>query len=266
MNNLAAPDEIPFTLRESKRATRIRLLVSKGGLEVVVPAGTPKGVAEKFIKANRDWVVRTLIKVCGGVPTPPQDTYADLPLLAHINKPAPAPQVDSVSLRALGKNIEIRYVQIPMLPGRVTLLPSPPGTLKTLTIYCANSDAPPRKAVADALRGWLRNEAKAFLPGYVYSLSDELGIRRPTQIRIGFQRTIWGSRSTSGRISLNAPLLFLPPHLLRHVVVHELCHTVHMNHGKRFHELLEKFNPAAERNSAELHHAGSHVPDWVRGK
>lgn len=266
MNPLAAPDEIPFTLRESKRAKSIRLVVTKSGLEIVVPVGTRQTVAEKFIAANRDWVVRTLIKVCGSVPTPPQDAYADLPLLAHLNKPAPSPPVASINLRALGKTIEIRYVKIPMLPGRVTLLPSPPGTLSTLTIYCANPDAPPRKAVADALRGWLRNEAKAFLPGYVNAHSDETGIRRPTQIRIGFQRTIWGSRSTSGRISLNAPLLFLPPHLLRHVVVHELCHTVHMNHGKRFHELLEKLDPAAERNSAELHDAESHVPEWVRGK
>lgn len=266
MNKPAAPDKIPFTLRESKRAKRVRLLVSKSGLEVVVPVGTRKVLVEKFIEANRDWVVRTLVKVCGGVPTPPQDSYSDLPLLAHFNKPAPPPRIDSVTLRALGRNINVRYVKAPMLPSRATLLPTPPGALKPLTLYCANPDAPPRKAVADALRGWLRSEAKAFLPGYVNALSDETGMKRPTQTRIGFQRTVWGSRSNSGRISLNAPLLFLPPHLLRHVVVHELCHTVHMNHGKRFHELLKKLDPAAERNAAELHNAESHVPDWVRGK
>ena len=63
---------------------------------------------------------------------------------------------------------------------------------------------------------------------------------------------------------MNAPLLFLTPELLRHVVIHELCHTQYMNHGQRFHLLLERLDPEADRHAAELKKAETLVPLWAR--
>lgn len=48
----------------------------------------------------------------------------------------------------------------------------------------------------------------------------------------------WGSCSVKRNINLNINLVNLPEHLIRYVILHELCHLVYMNHGAQFHSLL----------------------------
>ncbi len=49
----------------------------------------------------------------------------------------------------------------------------------------------------------------------------------------------WGSCSVKRNINLNINLINLPEHLIRYVILHELCHLVYMNHGAQFHALLD---------------------------
>ncbi len=239
------------------------MVVHASGLEVVVPKGARRELAEKFVESNRDWAIRTLKKICGKVPILPYDTYPDLPLFARLFEQPPPPKVTTINLRSLGEIYEVNYIRVPMLNGLATILtPSDPRS-RQITIYCSKPDKPPHAAVAFALKEWLREKAKAFLPEYVNEIASEVGMKRPTQIRIGFQRTVWGSRSTSGRISLSAPLLFLPPDLLHHVVVHELCHVIHMDHSTKFKNLLNKLDPDSERHSKALNKAEAYIPSWI---
>ena len=32
----------------------------------------------------------------------------------------------------------------------------------------------------------------------------------------------------------------LPDELIDYVIIHELCHTIHKNHGPKFHQLLDR--------------------------
>jgi predicted metal-dependent hydrolase len=77
------------------------------------------------------------------------------------------------------------------------------------------------------------------------------------------QKSLWGSCSSKGNISLNSRLLFLPPRLVRHVLLHELCHLREMNHSKHFHSLLENLDPDARLHARELKQAWSMVPGWA---
>ncbi len=54
------------------------------------------------------------------------------------------------------------------------------------------------------------------------------------------QRTRWGSCSSRNNISLNMNLVSLPGELRDYVILHELVHTKHKNHGKRFWTALDK--------------------------
>ena len=60
----------------------------------------------------------------------------------------------------------------------------------------------------------------------------------------------WGSCARRGngcaasyRITLALRLMALPPVLADYVMLHELCHMRHMNHGTAFHSLLERLCP-----------------------
>ena len=67
-----------------------------------------------------------------------------------------------------------------------------------------------------------------------------------------YMRSQWGSCSARGRLSLNTHLVKTPVALVEYVVLHELCHLKHHNHGKRFHGLVEKYMPDWRSRSNEL--------------
>ena len=51
-------------------------------------------------------------------------------------------------------------------------------------------------------------------------------------------RSRWGCCDAKKRIVFNYKLLMLPADIQRYVIVHELCHTVHMNHSAEFYALV----------------------------
>ena len=77
------------------------------------------------------------------------------------------------------------------------------------------------------------------------------------------QRTLWGSYSSSGTLSLNYKLLFLPPELVDYVVLHELAHTRHMDHSRAFWRLLDKMIPGARDLDDQVNDAATLVPRWL---
>lgn len=63
------------------------------------------------------------------------------------------------------------------------------------------------------------------------------------KIRIGSQKTRWGSCSSRGTISYNWHLVLMPEIILDYVVVHELCHLIEMNHSPQFWSRVENVLP-----------------------
>lgn len=84
---------------------------------------------------------------------------------------------------------------------------------------------------------------------------EKLTIRR--------QRTRWGSCSARGTISLNCCLLFQRPEVVRYLMIHELAHTRHMNHSKRFWQCVARHCPEYKSLDRQLREGWKHVPAWV---
>jgi predicted metal-dependent hydrolase len=85
----------------------------------------------------------------------------------------------------------------------------------------------------------LRHEARRVLPARLQTLAGRYGFSY-AGVRIANTRSRWGSCNSKGKISLSLSLMLLPAHLVDYVLLHELCHTVEMNHKEGFWKLLNK--------------------------
>jgi predicted metal-dependent hydrolase len=63
------------------------------------------------------------------------------------------------------------------------------------------------------------------------------------KISFRHQKARWGSCTSQGNISISTRLLFAPDDVLEYVCVHELAHLIHMNHSKKFWNLVEEVIP-----------------------
>ena len=66
----------------------------------------------------------------------------------------------------------------------------------------------------------------------------------PAKWTVRDMHTRWGSCSLkTRRITLNLKLFHKADPCVEYVIVHELCHLIHPDHGKEFYALLEKELP-----------------------
>ena len=66
---------------------------------------------------------------------------------------------------------------------------------------------------------------------------------RLTDLRYRKTKTKWGHCTREGVIQLNWQLMMTPEPVRHYLITHELCHLVHMNHSKRFWDLVERHCP-----------------------
>ena len=90
-----------------------------------------------------------------------------------------------------------------------------------------------RAQVLAAIDRWYRREARRRIEPLAGVEGRRLGLEAK-KVRIGNQRTRWGSCSTSGTLSFNWRLMIGRPEALHYVVVHELMHLRHHNHSRNF--------------------------------
>jgi predicted metal-dependent hydrolase len=65
----------------------------------------------------------------------------------------------------------------------------------------------------------------------------------PSQIEIKTYRARWGSCTSAGKVQFNWKLMMAPEFVVDSVVVHELCHLLHMHHGAEFWAQVQRAMP-----------------------
>ena len=108
-----------------------------------------------------------------------------------------------------------------------------------------------REFILSGLTALIRREAKLYLPGRLSELADKYRFRY-NKVFLKNNRSNWGSCSAKGNINLNINLMRLPSELCDHIILHELCHLKHRNHGAEFHELLDKLCDGKEREFSRI--------------
>ena len=108
-----------------------------------------------------------------------------------------------------------------------------------------------RKAPVNPEVEKMRSLAKGYLPARLASLAQIYGFHY-NRVFIKNNVSNWGSCSSKGNINLNLRLVSLPLELQDYVMLHELCHLRHLNHGREFHALLESVCPGHRELARQL--------------
>ena len=227
---------IPVTVTRNRRARKVWLkLRSCRGIEVVLPYRVSAAEVPSILERHSAWLLERLAELRARGEAPDQN-----PLPEH------------VELAFLGRRFDITYEEGPraeLHAGedrlRVVL---PPGAVG---------------AGALLLQMWLVDLGKVHLVPFCRELAVAHGVAL-TSVRVRNQSGRWGSCSARAGISLNAKLLFLPRHLARNVVLHELCHVEHRNHGPAFWTALRGLDPLTDEHEARIRTAWAGLPAWSK--
>ncbi|MHB8812354.1 MAG: M48 family metallopeptidase [Steroidobacteraceae bacterium] len=225
-----------WSVRESQRARRLTVRVfHTGRVEVVVPFRTSARAVERFLERHRAWIERKREEARRRAGPP---------------APFPPPLIELAACEQAWR------VHLAEGPRRARIASSGSGLL-ALVGGIGNG-----QSVRQALRRWLTEHACQVLGPQLAEGARELGFSYQ-RVLIRRQRTRWGSCSTRGTISLNCCLLFQRPAVVRYLMIHELAHTQHMNHSRRFWHCVARHCPEYRSLDRELLDGWRRVPDWV---
>ena len=231
---IAGPPPHGWRVRISKRARRLSINVfAHGGVEIVVPPRTSARTVADFVRSERSWIDNT------------RRSIALLP-----SDPGPALPT-RIELRAIHESIEVIYRQ-----SNRTHYRNQGARLLVFSV-----DAAPHYCWP-ILRRWLTGIGRKTLRPWLLQLAKAIQVE-PRRVQIRLQQTRWGSCSGEGTISLNASALLLPTEQAEYLLVHELCHLRHLNHSRRFWQLLSEFSPRYRELDAAVNRAWTSMPAWV---
>ena len=89
-------------------------------------------------------------------------------------------------------------------------------------------------------------QAHAVLLPFAQRVADELGLK-PTGFEVGRGMRKLGHCTAKKVVQLSRNLMFLPEHLIRYIICHELAHLTHMNHSPEFHALCNQYCDGQEK-------------------
>ncbi len=218
-----AGESIPFHLSYSKRKSLEITVHPNGSVVVKAPLGTDETFVECLVYKRVRWIRRQIRYFTQFEPRTPKRRF-----------------VGGESHLYLGRKYRLKIRQSET--DKVLLK-------RGFFHIQAIEDKP--EHIALLLEEWYRSKADVYFSQVFeecWHHFQKKGADKPL-LKIRNMKTRWGSFSRKGGITLNLELIKAPRECIEYVVIHELCHLLHPNHGTEFYNLLEHF-----------------LPDWIKRK
>lgn len=208
----------PCRLRRSTKARRVSARVlADGEIELVLPLRHSEKDGLSFLQKQGEWLEKQLAR-----------SVAPVAFLDHLrNKPF-------LTIDGKKRDTLMKFGQPGTSSpswrrsedGGIILSLDPASDLEKQAVFLA------------------KEMAKSYLPVRVAYLGERFGLI-PKRVRVGDQRSRWGSCSSAGVLSLNWRLLLLEPSMQDYVLRHELAHLEIMNHSPNYWKFLTTIDPKA---------------------
>jgi hypothetical protein len=221
---------ISYQIQASQRAKRVSLKMAPDyGLQVVVPAALTLAnhQIEDLLQRKKAWILRYWLRY-PQMGQPPKRDFITGEQLLYLGQ--------QVQLELLYKS-QGKQVVIQGLGGEGTLRIALPQAFQTEQDF---------EAIASALENWYWQSASDHILPRTAALASLYGFAFQ-KASIRDQKTRWGSCSSKRNLNFNWRLIMAPPAVIDYIILHELCHLKHLNHSRRFWQLVEKHCPGYQQ-------------------
>lgn len=214
---------IELTRRKGQKSLRLR--IREGNVVVSAPKSVPKYMIKEFVVSRKSWIQKKL-----NLQEQKEDQFANLAGQYRLR----------MLLRGDWKPIE--EVEVKHQNGVYI-------EEQKDKIFVRKDPLVSQQFLNKAAVGFYKQLAKSELPKRIQELTGKMPIH-VNRVTIRNQKTRWGSCSSKGSISLNWRLMKLPASICDYILIHELCHRIHMNHSKQFWDLVRSWYPDADKADA----------------
>jgi predicted metal-dependent hydrolase len=215
---IIASEEIDIDIVRSSRRTVALYVRSGGTLLIRAPWYVPVHTLLQFVNQKTTWIIRQRERLKGIKPV-----AVNLKI------------EDGGSVPYMGREIPVQVRQ-----GTRDLVKIIDCCL--LVYVKGNASADKLSAMVDS---WYLSEAKRYLPVRSLALAHINSDVLPLPKAVGTRRMKrrWGTCHGNGTIWLNRELIKKEPEVIDYVIIHELCHLVHHDHGRQYYSLLASIIP-----------------------
>lgn len=154
--------------------------------------------------------------------------------------------MDGDKLSYLGKELSLEICYLNKNVGQVSETQNSNNTVvkvldKKVIVYI-NNKYNKQDVIRESIIKFYKVEAERVLKQRTSYYSNTMTVN-PNKITIKDQKTVWGSCSSRKNINYSYRLIMAPLDIIDYVVVHELCHLMHMNHSKEYWKTVEAILP-----------------------
>jgi len=105
----------------------------------------------------------------------------------------------------------------------------------------------PAKA-QEQVEDFLIDKASQYILPRARGLAHHLGVEHKiTEIKLRKTKSKWGHCTSAGVLQYNWLIMLAPYSIIDYMITHEVCHLIHMDHSKRFWQLVDSICPQSEQ-------------------
>ena len=228
---LSAMLDFEYQVKRTNRRRSATIKVDDDAVVVVIPKTLSDAQLAELLRAKAPWVRKKLREI------------------ALLPKVAPKEYVSGEAFAYLGEEYRLQCCEMDSsrVPKGVQLL----DDQLVLHVDPGASEDKRRAYIKASLLRWYREQALECLADKTEQYAQVIGVR-PNSVKVKSYKSRWGACSATGDITYNWRLIMAPHRVVDYVVVHELCHMVHLNHSRAYWATVEKFYPDYKECSAWL--------------
>lgn len=225
-NSIQSLGGVNIEIKKSARKTICIQVKRDGSVCVLAPSRAKNEAIEQFVLSKKEWLINATERVNSRIKIKPSIK-------------------EGVSLPIMGRQVKVSKLDPTsgenyLLEGNQLLLIQTEGSV---------------------FESALKSLISIYINERILYYSDLLGVK-PTKVSIKAQKSRWGSCNSKGEITFNWRLVFASEDVIDYVIVHELCHMIHMNHSKQFWDTVKRIIPEYKMKRDWLKAEGGFI-DWT---